>query len=219
MQNWPVQARTTESALIRREGAIAVNLSALRFTTNDSLLWRIPVTKPELSWSRVLQDYGGIIQDVDYRDVPVYAAAQKLTNFPWYIIVKEDEAEVNEPLRRNQWSIGVLIAFLILGAGGGVAFLWQSNTSSFYRRQFQLEAERRALTEHFNYLTKYANDIILLMDEQNKIVEANDRACSSYGYSYTELVGMEARILRALSELGQFEADVQKVASLNGCTF
>ncbi|MGA9407661.1 MAG: PAS domain S-box protein, partial [Bacteroidota bacterium] len=219
VQNWPVQARTTESDLIRREGANVVNMTALRFTSADSIQWRVSLTNPELSWFRLFQGYGGIIQGVDYRGVAVYAAAQKLAGFPWYIIVKEDEAEVNEPLRRNEWSIGVLITFLILGAGGGVAFLWQSNTSSFYRRQLELETERRVLTEHFDYLTKYANDIILLMDAQNRIVEANDRASGSYGYSHEELVGMDARTLRAPNETGKFEADIQKVESFKGALF
>jgi PAS domain S-box-containing protein len=219
VQNWPVQTRTTESALFRREGAIAVNLSRLRFTTTDSIQWHIPVTNPGLSWSRVLEGSGGILQGVDYRGVPVYAAVQKLANFPWYIIVKEDEAEVNEPLRRNQWSIGVLIAFLILGAGGGVAFLWQSNTSAFYRRQFELESERRLLAQQFEYLTKYANDIILLMDAQNRIVEANERASTAYGYSHEELIGMDARNLRAPNELSKFESDIQKIDVLKGLVF
>lgn len=219
VQSWPVQSRTTESALFQMEGNEVVNLSGLRFTTNDSSQWRIPVTNPKLSWSRVLQGDVGIAQGIDYRGLPVYAAAQKLASFPWYIIVKEDEAEVNAPLRRNQWSIGVLIAFLVLGAGGGVAFLWQSNTSSFYRRQLQLETERRALTEHFDYLTKYANDIILLMDEQGRIVEANDRASTAYEYTHEELVGMDARKLRAPSEVGKFEADIQKAESNKGAVF
>jgi len=219
VQNWPVQSSTTESALFKMEGDEAVNLSALRFATNDSGQWRVPVTSRELPWSRLLQDSSDIIQGVDYRGVPVYAAVQKLTDFPWYIIVKEDEAEVNEPLRRNQWSIGVLIAFLILGAGGGIAFLWQSNTSSIYRRQFQLETERRALIEHFNYLTKHANDIILLTDEHSRIVEANDRASTAYQYTHKELIGMDARKLRTPSEVGKFETDRQKAESGKGAVF
>jgi two-component system, cell cycle sensor histidine kinase and response regulator CckA len=41
-----------------------------------------------------------------------------------------------------------------------------------------------------------ANDIVLLMDETGRIVEANDRASESYGYAPSELTGMNIRDLR-----------------------
>jgi PAS domain S-box-containing protein len=219
VQKLLVQSRTLESVLIRREGSDVVYMGALRFGGDNWVEKRNPISTPLLVGSRALQGYDKIINGIDYRGVPVLAAAQKIPNFPWFLIVKEDESEIYEPLRRNNWNIGILIVFLIIGAGGGVGVLWQNNSASFYRRQLELETERRALTEHFNYLTKYANDIIFLLDAQNRIVEANDRACSSYGYSYKELVGMDARNLRAPSELSQFETDIQKIEARKGVVF
>ncbi len=41
-----------------------------------------------------------------------------------------------------------------------------------------------------------ANDIVLLMDEAGRIVDANDRAFECYGYAPSELTGMNVRDLR-----------------------
>ncbi len=48
--------------------------------------------------------------------------------------------------------------------------------------------ERKALLKHFDYFTKYANDIVLLMNREGRIVEVNDRALEAYGYTREELL-------------------------------
>jgi len=47
------------------------------------------------------------------------------------------------------------------------------------------------LVKHLNNLTKYANDIILLMDEERKVVDANDRALETYGYTKEEMLKLK----------------------------
>ena len=60
-----------------------------------------------------------------------------------------------------------------------------------HRRLAQLLAERNAS------FMRYANDMILLLDEQWRIIDANDRALACYGYSRHELIGRCAWDLRA----------------------
>ncbi len=55
------------------------------------------------------------------------------------------------------------------------------------------ELERQALAQRFDYLSKYANDIILLMDSQGRLLEANDRAVAAYGYAREELLRLNIR--------------------------
>jgi PAS domain S-box-containing protein len=63
------------------------------------------------------------------------------------------------------------------------------------------------LRDHYDYLSKYANDIILLTDDEGFVVEANDRAVNAYGYLRDDLVGIPLRELRARETLGTFEQD------------
>lgn len=58
-------------------------------------------------------------------------------------------------------------------------------------RRKSAAASRNELAEHFDYILKFTNDIILLIDSDLKIVEANDRAREQYLYTSDELTGME----------------------------
>jgi len=66
-------------------------------------------------------------------------------------------------------------------------------------------AEQLALAKRYEYLTKYANDIILIMDQDWKIIEANDRALAAYGYTREELLNLHIGDLR--SEGGAASSD------------
>ena len=72
-----------------------------------------------------------------------------------------------------------------------VSFLglcWRHKRAVFYRTQYEVGIQRQALLKHFDYLVKYANDIILLMDNKWRLVEVNEQACRKYGYPREELL-------------------------------
>ena len=54
-----------------------------------------------------------------------------------------------------------------------------------------------ALRKHFDYILKYANDIIFLTDRNMVIIEANDRAFEAYQRDRNELIGMSLSKIRA----------------------
>jgi PAS domain S-box-containing protein len=51
------------------------------------------------------------------------------------------------------------------------------------------------LVKHVNNLTKYANDIILLLNEDERIIDVNDRALESYGYLKYEILKLKNKDL------------------------
>ena len=58
----------------------------------------------------------------------------------------------------------------------------------FYRREHIAELERRSLAGRYAHLSRLVNDIVLLLDEDGKIIEANDRAVATYGYALPGLL-------------------------------
>ncbi len=54
-----------------------------------------------------------------------------------------------------------------------------------------------ALRKHFDYILKYANDIIFLTDRNLVILEANDRAVETFQRESNELIGMNMSKIRA----------------------
>ena len=99
------------------------------------------------------------------------------------MIAKVDREEIYEPLRFQAWIVGSGTFLLILASGAIIGLWWRHQQARFYRKQYEAQLERHAIIKHFEYLIKYANDIILLADMDGRIVEANDQACRIYGYT------------------------------------
>jgi PAS domain S-box-containing protein len=55
--------------------------------------------------------------------------------------------------------------------------------------------EHNALTEHYSTLLHNARDILLLIDQAGRIIETNQAAVESYGYSETEMQSLNIRNL------------------------
>lgn len=81
------------------------------------------------------------------------------------------------------------------------------------------ERERTVLTKHLDYVTRFANDIILLMDHEGQILDANDRAVSAYGYSREELLQKSVRDLRTPEALREFASEWSRAQSEDGVMF
>jgi PAS domain S-box-containing protein len=192
LQSLPTPSKTAELVMVRRE--IQSNeilfLNRLHHVQGAPLWLRKSLTETQLPSVKAVLGEEGIVRGIDYRGVPVLAANRLIPDSPWFLTAKIDLSEVQAPLRRWSYLILLMTITLMGAAGLGVALLWRNRDVSFYRQQFKSESERLALSQRYEYLTKYANDIILVMDQDWKIVEANDRAVDSYGYAKDELFSL-----------------------------
>jgi len=218
IQAWPTPSRTAESLLVRREGNEVVFLNELRHQKSTALSLRIPISEQQMPAVMGMRGIEGIVEGLDYRGVKVLAAVRVIPGSPWYLIAKIDQEEIYAPIREHAWFAIILVGTLILAAGVSAGFLWRHKTAQFYQKQYEIELERQALIQHFDYLSKYANDIILLTDHELKIVEANDRAVQSYGYNRDELLQLNVRKLRS-TETPLLDEFVKQVEVHKGMIF
>ncbi len=201
VQSWLTQGDSSEILLLRREGGYIVFLNELRHQRDTALNLRFPIGNQQLPTAEAAYREEGAFEGIDYRGIPVLAAMRRIPDTSWFLVAKVDQEEIYAPIRRQAWYTGIVIGLWITGAGLSVGILWRHQRTQFYQRQYEAELEREALARHFDYLTKYANEIILLMDQDMKIVEVNDRAVESYGYSRDELLQLSLRQLQP-SETG-----------------
>jgi len=206
LRPWPIASTTAEALLVRREGNEAVFLNDLRQHPDAALNFRIPLNQTERPAVQGSLGREGITTGVDYRGVQVLAAIRRVPDTPWVLVAKVDVAEVYAPVRRGALLLWIVASALILAAGVITAFIYRQQRLQFYKQQYEAEVEHRLLAGRYDYLSRFANDIILLSDESGRIIEANDRAVSSYGYSRDELLHMHVRDLREPSALAGFEA-------------
>jgi PAS domain S-box-containing protein len=180
---------------------------------------RKPVTERTLPAVMALEGIQVTYDAVDYRGVPVVAVMKKVPDSPWFMVAKVDREEVFKTLNSRVILILVLAVLFILTSGFFLGFLWWDQRVRFYRSKYEAETDRLALISHFDYILKYANDIILLIDRDFMIVEANDRALEAYQYNRNELIGKKIRELRSDAAIGNFENDVKEIDRKGFSTF
>jgi PAS domain S-box-containing protein len=190
IQAWPSLSPSAETLLTRQEGGDVVFINELRHQKGAELSLRFPLSKPNLPAAMAIRGEASTMNGVDYRGVPVVAAMRKVPGTSWFMVSKVDKNEIFAPINQlKQWAGGLGLAFAALG--GLFFYAW---LQGMHARQKQLRAEydaaleREMLLKHFEYLTRYANDMIIVLNEAGQIVEANERAQQVLGYSRDELL-------------------------------
>jgi len=207
IQSWPTASRTAEALLVRRDGDEVVYLNELRHRSGTALRLRLPLSSENLPAARGALGLEGVATGVDYRGVPVLAAVRRVPDTDWSLVAKIDLGEMHEVVERRTLWLALTGFSVLLTMGTGVTFLLRDLRMRFDSQRNLAEREHRLLRDHYDYLSKYANDIILLTDDEGVVVEANDRAVNAYHYSREELIGIPLRQLRAPETREVFEQD------------
>jgi PAS domain S-box-containing protein len=212
LEQWPVASPSAESILVRREGDQVVYLNDTRFHPESALQLRIPLTQRSHPAVQAVLGATGIVGGMGLRGLPVIAAVRPVPGLPWFLLAKLDAEEVNAPIRRRSLLTILAMGSLLLALGAGFFAVWRRQQLRFYRARYEADLERQALVGHYDNLSRFANDIILLLDNRGVILEANDRASAAYGFSREELLRMTVRDLRHESNLNDFERQWNEVS-------
>jgi PAS domain S-box-containing protein len=188
LKNWPTTSTSGETALIRREGDRILYLNDLRNYNNSPLNLRESLNDTLLLTTRVIMGHKGIMEGVDYRGLNVLADAEPVPNTNWFIITKIDTGEVYQTIRKQAALVLSFTVLLIFFCALIIYMIWKNHS-------VKTENKHQAMLKHFDYLVKYANDIIILTDLNGNIYEANDKAINSYGYPREELLKINLSLL------------------------
>jgi PAS domain S-box-containing protein len=207
MKSWPTPSRTAETLLVRREGNDVLFLNELRHRRGTALKLRLP-TDAEKRMPAAMAVLGevGVVEGNDYRGVPVVGAVRAVPGTPWFMVAKVDQDEIYAPLYRQAWLTLVAWGLLLAAAVMSMWLLAQ-------RSELLSERQRSALSKRLAAVMQQANDIILLADEDYRIVDANERAVETYGWSLAELKQKKLPDLRAPEEWALFEPQMSEVNS------
>ncbi len=219
IQSWPVRSQTAETLLVRQEGDEVVFLNELRHLKNTALNLRLSIHEEQLPAAMAVRSRQGIVEGVDYRGVPVVAVIRQIPDSSWFLIAKVDLEEIYEPIHKMAKTIGMVVALLILGTGAIIALLWTQQQAQYFRRQAEVELQHQILRQRFEYLSQYANDMIIMADQDLKIVEVNERSLSGYGYGRDELIGRDMLELSPPETRGAFEEQIRQINQFNGLIY
>ena len=156
IEEWPTPSSTAETLLVRRDGDQVVYLNQLRHRKNSALELRVPMARREVPAVRAVLGEEGMVEGSDYRDVPVLAALRRIPDSPWFIVAKQDQAEIFSRLRQQAWTTGVVVGALVLTVVFGLALLWRRRERLFAEQELServaSEARLKASEERFRSL-------------------------------------------------------------------
>ena len=219
IQSWPTPSKSAETLLLRRDSNEVVFLNELRHLKNTELMLRKSVDTKNLPAAMAVRGIEGTVDGIDYRDVPVVAAMKKVPATPWFMVAKIDRDEVFYDLTTQMRMVIIIMVLFILTIGLFLVFLWWNQRARFYQEKYETELDHLALIKHFDYILKFANDIILLTDKDLIIVEANDRALEVYMYTRKEFIGMKLEKIIAKNTLSRLSEKINMVDEDESSTF
>ena len=131
IQSWPTPSSTAETLLVRRENDSVLFLNELRHRPGTALKLRYSLDKNESVAVKTVKGAEGVMEGVDYRDVPVLAVSRRIPGTPWFMVAKVDRQEIYAPLRQQAWIAGGGVFLLAVIAAGMVRFWWLRQRARF----------------------------------------------------------------------------------------
>jgi PAS domain S-box-containing protein len=219
IQSWPTPSKSAETLIFRRDSNEIVYLNELRHLKNSEMAFKKPVSTDKLPAAMAVQGITGTTDGIDYRNVRVVAAMKKIPGTQWYMVAKIDREEVISGLNNQMRMVNIIQLLFILTFGLFLGGLYWNQRVRFYRYNYESELNRLALVKHFDYILKFANDIILLIDSDLIIIEANDSALESYQYSRDEFIGLKLEKIRAPETLSDLPSQIRMIHENESATF
>jgi PAS domain S-box-containing protein len=208
IQFWPMQSRTAETLLVRRDGDDALFLNELRSSTNTALIYRIPLTRTNGPAVKAVLGQKGIVEGIDYRGVSVVAALHAIPDSPWSIIARMDTEELYAPIRNRLWLTVLLMVTAFLGTGAIVGLAWRQQHVRFYQERAETAELLLASELRYRRLFEAASDGILILDANNgRVVDVNPFMVEFLGVTREVFLG------KKVWELGFFKDIVANEAS------
>jgi PAS domain S-box-containing protein len=199
IQTWPSDSQSGETVVFEKVGNEVVYLNELRHIKNSAHKFKINLQNDEVTSVKATKGYTGITDGIDYRNIPVIAYIKPVPGTNWYMIAKMDKEEIYENINKSSLWVAILVILVIIISVVLIILYWSKQREKYLKNIINSDRKRMALTGHFNYIIKNANDVFILYDENTRVVEINEKALSLYGYTKEEFSNLSLNDLRAPS--------------------
>lgn len=213
LNRWPNYHSSEEFLLFERKGDSVLFINNPKSGSNPQLSFYIPLTDTTVPAVKSVLFGPGIYEGTGFQNHKSLEVISRVKNSPWYLSAKINQKELfapaNEKLKILSWVLigGFLLLFSIL------FLILQYMKHHFYKEILEKERKQNILKSHYEYVVKYANDIILLGNENLHIAEANQRAIEAYQYTLNELKEIDIIQLIAPAER---EKGIQRLQEMEG---
>ena len=200
IQEWPSHPDAAEIIIVHRAGSFIFILNGRPALDRSTATQRVPVEYSDpISLEAVRAGQFELTEGVDYRGVPVLAVARRIAGSPDVMIAKIDRIAAYAPLRAEVIRVAIGVTLLITLISLLLGNFWRKLQQAVQAGQNRAEHGQKAAEERLGLVLQSANDVILLLDEHLRVVEANERALLVYGRNREEMLRLHVDDLRALT--------------------
>lgn len=218
VSSWPKTDKTAAAFLFSRNGE---EITILNNSGYHSVIYPRDLSKTSRAqWLKKMSGFSsGIFHELDDKGKLVVGYVEKIPGSDWSLMIKIDEREAYGHIQKIAWYI-LLIAFLaIVMTGLSMVFYMRHRHMQHKTERLRMELKQKALRQHYDYLSKYANDVIILMDGNGTMIEANDRSEKMFGKSRAEMIGQNIRCVFDLKDNSVFEEKWKNLEHEKGLIF
>ena len=187
IERWPTSSPTAETLLVRKEGGHVIFLNELRFRKEAPLNIRIPLSQVRVPAVQAALGRQGVMDGLDYRDVPVVAALRTIPDSPWALVARIDAAEAFAPLRMQLWRVVGVIGTLLFGTGAGVSLIWRRRRDQYHQFQMMAAQELKENELKFRILAETTTDAHLLFAD-GRWIDCNRATARIFGCTREQII-------------------------------
>lgn len=178
-----------EFILIKRDGDFAFVLRDF-IEADSTAMITVPISREDRESLKAILNDPSLVNGITFRGQKIYASVKRIYQSDWSLISKINEDQITRSTKNTALTILTIGILLIILSASITYAIWKRSRIEYLARTFKLKREKELLSERYTSLTRYANDIILTLNSDGKILEANKRATDIYGYSINELMKM-----------------------------
>jgi PAS domain S-box-containing protein len=146
--------------------------------------------------SQVLGGVHGAFEGSNQFGVPVIAVGVPARGTPWHVVVTRDLSIITNPvLKLLSEAIGLAVLSVAV-AVTLVLLWWHADRRRAAAEMRRATARAMEMEARLGWASDFANDIILLLDADGRLLDVNERATTAYGYTRAELLAKNVRDLR-----------------------
>lgn len=191
LKHYPGKAISGECLMVSREDNKILFINPLQKIDSVKPLLIYPIGDTLLPAAKAVTGYVGMYTGLDYRNVKVFSDVGGIKGTPWFLIVKADEAELIRTYRPILLTI-IFTTLLLIGLLVVSGFLIRKNAiSTHYRNLYNTESRIGLIRKHYDEFFTNANDVIILLNENYKVLEVNKKGIELFGYSREEFLKLE----------------------------
>jgi len=210
ISTWPTPGKTSECILFRFDGDSVTYLNGSRLAGFDKQV-TLPAGEMELKALNPPTEDQKVNTYKDYTGTEVVASVKQVPGTEWYLAAKKETPEILARFNREIAMLWLIMGLVYLALASIGYLITKSTRTRYLREKYKEDLNRQAIMKHFDFVMKHGSDIILLIDNDMNIVEANERAVETYGFQRDKLIGMNITDLRTSEEVPMLAKHVQEL--------